>query len=194
MADGVDVTQLSKINRVGCPTDEIRPVDFIARFSGVSNRRGLRMSESRDFDWHDDSEAVVVPEQAAAGFNNPFGGIVIRQCGDDYRGEDIFVVVRPENARALCAAIMRLAGQLMLMGEDGADAYGDTAAPKATGKDRTAAERARRHRERRRNAPVTDESSAKRNGRVTAGSATRHANVTALAPMERQQELLEAAE
>lgn len=135
------------------------------------------------FDWVEDDSIVIPPQQALAVYSNGRGAVVIRQQGDGF-DEDAFICIRPENARALAAAILREAGAAL-------DAEATEQRPKASS---AAAERQRRHRARKRNAPVTEESAVTHDENVTRESVTRHGNVTALAPLECQTELLEAAE
>jgi hypothetical protein len=98
------------------------------------------MSRSPDFDWTKDLDDLVVEDQAAiAVYLNPRGSIVIRQKGDLDERDDSWIVVEPHYAAALARAIMALAPQ-----------QSATLALPAPG-DRTAAERQRRHRERKRN-------------------------------------------
>ena len=106
------------------------------------------MSRSPGFDWDKDREDLVVEEQAAiAVYLNPRGSIVIRQKGErdpeTYDTVDSWIIVEPHYAAGLARAIMALAPK-------------ETAplALPAPG-DRTAAERQRRHRERKRNGGVT---------------------------------------
>ncbi len=99
------------------------------------------------FDWDKDRDDLVIEEQAAiAVYLNPRGAIVIRQKGEldpeTYDTVDSWIIVEPHYGAALARAIMALAPQ-----------QGTLALP-APG-DRTAAERQRRHRERKRNGTVT---------------------------------------
>ena len=56
-----------------------------------------------DFDWS--GEDVAIEWQGAiAVYENESGGVVIRQQGDDGKG-DQFVIVRPQNIDALIAAL-----------------------------------------------------------------------------------------
>jgi hypothetical protein len=101
---------------------------------------------SREFSWHRDRDDIVVAEQQPiALYLNPRGDLVIRQPGID---EDDMIVVTLQNAPALARAILRAAG---------VDDEPAAAAVQPAPKDRTAAERMRRHRERQRNGqqPVT---------------------------------------
>lgn len=114
-----------------------------------------------DFDWSD-QEDVVLPEQpATAVYVNPRGHIVIRQQDDH---EDVWIIVQPQNARRLAAAILRAAGDDEALGRllgshSEAPSHGDRP------KDPTAAERQRRYRERNADRDVTR--NADRNGPVT---------------------------
>ena len=62
-----------------------------------------------DFDWGD-ADIVIQVQMPVAVYTNPKGNIVIRPEGDYYRKEDAWVVLTPENARVLVAAILALAG------------------------------------------------------------------------------------
>lgn len=106
------------------------------------------MSRSPDFDWYKDRDDLVIEEQAAvAVYLNPRGSIVIRQKGDldpqSYARDDSWIVVEPHYAAALARAIMALAPQQSV-----------PLALAAPG-DKTAAERQRRHRERKRHGDDT---------------------------------------
>jgi hypothetical protein len=106
------------------------------------------MSSSCDFDWIDSAEDVVVPEQAAiAVYLNPKGDVVIRQAGQYHPDEDNWIVVAPDHAPRVAEAILEAAGLAVYHPED------DQAAEP---KDRTAAERQRRYRERHRNGAGRD--------------------------------------
>lgn len=90
-----------------------------------------------EFDWS--AESPVIPEQAAiAVYTNPHGNIVVRQAGQYGPDEDTWIVLAPGHAAALADAIRKAAGLdgplLALAGP----------------KDRSAAERQRRYRERQR--------------------------------------------
>lgn len=106
------------------------------------------MSRSPDFDWHKDRDDLVVEEQAAtAVYLNPRGSIVIRQKGElnpeTYEYQDSWIVVEPHYAAQLARAIMALAPK--------------ESAPLAlpAPADKTAAERQRRYRDRKRNGDDT---------------------------------------
>lgn len=58
---------------------------------------------SDDFDWAENDSVILSAQPATAVYTNRYGDVVIRQHGDD---EDAFIFVRPENAQALCQAIM----------------------------------------------------------------------------------------
>jgi hypothetical protein len=58
---------------------------------------------SDDFDWAEDDSIIFHAQPATAVYTNRHGDVVIRQLGED---EETFVFVRPENAQALCQAIM----------------------------------------------------------------------------------------
>ena len=92
---------------------------------------GARMSTSRDFDWIEMPDDVVVPEQAAiAVYINRDGEVVIRQAGQYHPDEDSCIVVAPAHARRLADAIIETADIAAHQPDDG-----DPPAPK----DRTAA-------------------------------------------------------
>jgi hypothetical protein len=99
----------------------------------------------RDFEWYGDNADVVIKDQAAvAVYPNSRGAIVIRQRGglnpDTFEFEDSWVVLEPRHAAELARAILALAqpepAQLALPGPA----------------DRTAADRQRRYRDRKRDA------------------------------------------
>lgn len=81
----------------------------------------------------------IAHQAPIAVYTNADGDVVIRQDGDYYRKDDACIVVRPENARRLVDAILELAAPM-------------EPAPLALSApaDRTAAERQRRCRERKR--------------------------------------------
>ncbi len=61
-----------------------------------------------DFDWND-TESIAVGEQLAiAVYENPRGDVVIRQA--NWPEDDVWIVLNPANAAALCRALMREAG------------------------------------------------------------------------------------
>lgn len=100
---------------------------------------------SADFDWHRDVAVAVRHQPAIAVYRNSIGDITIRQRGDvdpeTYEENDAIVTVTRHNAAALARAILALA--------DPAGAPPQLALPAPV--DRTAAERQRRHRDRKRN-------------------------------------------
>lgn len=97
-----------------------------------------------------DREQVLIPVQMpVAVFSNSDGNVVIRQAGDWYRQDDPFIVLTPENARIVATAVANLAAELLTP-------EAPLALPAPA--DRTAAERQRRHRERKRNAPCDRDS------------------------------------
>lgn len=122
------------------------------------------MSNSRDFDWIDSAEDVVVPEQAAiAVYLNPRGDVVIRQQAQYHPDEDTWIVVAPDRAQAVADAIVEAARLAVYHPED------DELAPPAertaaVPKDPTAAERQRRYRERHRNSHGADRDVTGRDG------------------------------
>ena len=108
---------------------------------------------TKDFDWCRDSESVVVRHQPAiAVYINPHGEVVIRQEGQ--YDDDHWIYLTRDNAPKVAQAILEAAG---------IEGYAEMAptlllpAPK----DKTAAERMRRYRNKRRNgecnAGVTEE-------------------------------------
>lgn len=99
------------------------------------------------FDWSNRDDVVVAHQGQIAVYTNPHEDIVIRQEGDWWRKDDAWIVVRPENARALAEAILALAEPVTPP---------QLALPAPA--DRTAAERQRRYRERKRNAPCDRDS------------------------------------
>lgn len=108
------------------------------------------MTCSFDFDWDDVADDVVVPEQAAiAVYTNPKGEVVVRQAGHHGPDEDSWIIVAPDRASAVADAILRAARL-----HDNQPVSGEAASPK----DRTAAERQRRYRERNRNGTDRDPS------------------------------------
>ena len=119
------------------------------------------MTDSHNFDWYsDDGEtSIVVRHQpATAAYTNPHGEVVIRQQ-DQYGDEDDFVYVTKDNALKVAQAILSLAGievALTRLDDGGLDEPLLLSAPK----DKTAAERMRRYRNKKRDADrntVTDE-------------------------------------
>ena len=95
-----------------------------------------------DFDWND-ADHVVVPEQASiAVYLNPKGDVVIRQAGQYHPDEDTWIVFAAQHASRVADALLETAGL--------ADQPHDCKA--AAPKDRTAADRQRRYRERNRHA------------------------------------------
>jgi hypothetical protein len=104
---------------------------------------------TKDFDWYGDSESVVVRHQPAiAVYLNPHGEVVIRQEGQ--YDEDHWIYVTRDNALKVAQAILEAP-------DKDCEAEPLLSAPK----DKTAAERMRRYRNKRRNgernAGVTEE-------------------------------------
>lgn len=58
------------------------------------------------FEWDSDDCVLVHDQAAVAVYRNARGGIVIRQRGWD-EDSDVFVIIRPEYAALVAAAIMR---------------------------------------------------------------------------------------
>jgi hypothetical protein len=95
---------------------------------------------TKDFDWYGNTESVVVRHQPAiAVYLNPHGEVVIRQEGQ--YDDDHWIYVTRDNAFKVAQAVLELAGL-----ED-CEAVPRPSAPK----DKTAAERMRRYRNKRRN-------------------------------------------
>lgn len=68
---------------------------------------------SDDFDWTDANEDIAVEWQGAiAVYQNKSGALVIRQEGH-VSDEDQFVVVRPENLRALIVKLTTVAAEIL---------------------------------------------------------------------------------
>jgi len=68
-----------------------------------------------EFNWND-RELVVVPKQdAVAVYPNPQGAIVIRQ--EDEMDTDQIIIVQPDAARALAAALIKEADEVDSLGE-----------------------------------------------------------------------------
>jgi hypothetical protein len=102
-----------------------------------------------DFDWYTDEAVAVRHQPAIAVYRNANGDVSIRQRGDIDPGtfveNDVIVVVTQRNAAELARAILALAES-------------DRATPQLAlpaPADRTAADRQRRYRERKRNGDVT---------------------------------------
>ncbi len=115
---------------------------------------------SADFEWWGkDRESVAVPEQGAiAVYCNDQGSVIVRQ--QQYPDDDVFIVVQPQNAMALVRAILEAAGitqdtTLLLTDE------------RSSG-DSTAAERMRRHRQRKSKRNGADDVTAPVTAPVTA--------------------------
>jgi len=112
------------------------------------------MTNSHNFDWYSDdgeSSIVVRHQPATAVYTNPHEVVMRQQYGD----EDDFVYVTKNNALKVAQAILSLAGievALTRLHDGGLDEPLLLSAPK----DKTAAERMRRYRKKKRNA-VTDE-------------------------------------
>ena len=114
---------------------------------------------SSEFHWDEAEGDIAVPEQAAiAVYLNGKGDICIRQAGQYGPDEDQWVVVTPGNAAKLAKAILDAAGPIARPDIDWAAVNRDFDAFEARdpeSKDRTAAERQRRYRQRHRNAQDT---------------------------------------
>jgi hypothetical protein len=117
------------------------------------------------FDWSTIEEDIVVPEQAAiAVYNNPEGGVVLRQAGQYGPDEDTTVVLHPSHALRLARAILDRAGLELLAivplidkvreangyPAESDDGHGEQPDDANSKKDRTAAARQRRQREKQR--------------------------------------------
>ena len=102
-------------------------------------------SKGRPWDWSDDADDVIVPEQpAVACYTNPAGDVVLRQRGAWNDDEDAWIWFSPEHARAIATAILQVAGY---------EATARAPVPKSAQngskpKDPTGAARQRRRRER----------------------------------------------
>lgn len=73
----------------------------------------MPIAPTADFDWNNDNDAVVLPEQpATACYRNPRGEIVIRQQAAWDQDEDSFILILPQNARRLAQAILNEAPPL----------------------------------------------------------------------------------
>ena len=90
-----------------------------------------------DFDWDNDPDIVQRTVMATAVYPNNSGRIVIRQQADWNDSDDVVILVAPENALAVARAIVTAAGLTD-------ESLGVATAPK----DRTAAARQRRYRQR----------------------------------------------
>jgi hypothetical protein len=114
------------------------------------------MSDDDPFDWSTIEHLVIQRElQAVAIYSNPNGDIVIRQSQREYETAECFIVVAKEKAIAAAYAVLEAAGldmEIVQRCETGG--YVNVARPEraaaentsATPKDKTAAERMRRHR------------------------------------------------
>ena len=111
------------------------------------------MSDSREFDWGDIDADIVVPEQPAiACYTNPNGAVVLRQAGQYGLEDDHWVYFHADHAVAVAYAILNAAGLTMQIVQCQPNGCCDVPQPK----DRTAAERQKRYRERKRNARNTE--------------------------------------
>lgn len=103
---------------------------------------------SEFFEWHKDLKVAVRTQMAIAVYLNPYGELVLRQEGQFHPDEDVWIVIAPDNVVAVTDAMHA--------------AMGAVPATRVT-KDRTAAKRQRRHREKHRDnqggvTPVTGQS------------------------------------
>jgi len=106
---------------------------------------------SDNFDWCDKPDLIIVPSQPAiAIYLNPHDAVVIRQEGHYGPDEDQWVYVTKENVPRLVQALLEAAGY------ETATTYGEPLMLPAP-KDKTAAERMRRYRNKHRNDTVTEE-------------------------------------
>jgi hypothetical protein len=103
------------------------------------------MSSNTNVDWQNGPCVVVKMQAAVAVYVGGTGNIVIAQEADAYTDEDSIVVVQPSNAVAVARAILETAASL------GVDVSGSQHGTK----DKTAADRQRRHRDK--NRDVTDQ-------------------------------------
>lgn len=97
------------------------------------------------FNWWANEDVIVREQQAIAVYPNGQGDVVIRQSGHLYE-DDVWIVLGPQHAPALARAILEAACYSHQEIEVELDAVPALPAPR---KDRTAAERQRRYRERR---------------------------------------------
>lgn len=98
------------------------------------------MSNKLDFDWNRmDAPVVLQQQRKTAIYMNPADDVVIRQEADWDEENDPFIVIGAQNLRRVIARLTELADEL----EDGEHHHADRQA-----RDTTAAERQRRHRER----------------------------------------------
>ena len=107
-----------------------------------------------EFDWHEDAEVVVVPEQMAiAVYHNPTGNVVVRQQG--WPDEDVVIILERRNAAALARAILEAAEfdnqpTALLAPPNGTPPELELDLPTTKPKEPAAADRSRRYRERKR--------------------------------------------
>ena len=113
------------------------------------------MSDSREFDWTDEETVLVREQLTLAVYVNPYGQVVLRRERTLDEDDDTFIVISsefvPQVARALMSAASHEVefepGAKLAQGENGKS------------RDKTAAERQRRYRKRKRNGdgvtPVT---------------------------------------
>ena len=67
--------------------------------------------EGRPWDWHDDADDVIVPDQPpVACYVNPKGAVVLRQRDDWPSDDDPIIWFAVEHAPAVAAAILDAAG------------------------------------------------------------------------------------
>ena len=114
------------------------------------------------FNWNDDDSVVVRQQFATAVYQNQHGEIVVRQEAGMYEENDAIVVLTPQIAEAVAWAILHEIGAPEAKSMIFAPAHIIDREPAP--KDKTAAERQRRYRERQRNgATVTERNGEDRN-------------------------------
>ena len=121
--------------------------------------------ESCAWDWRDDADDLVVPEQPAiAVYTNPADAVVIRQQGT-WNDDDAWIWFSPDHAPAIAKAILEAAGL---------DATALTPEPAQVVKprDATGAERQRRHRERQKKESTAEPGMFDRNDRDVTATVT----------------------
>ncbi len=120
--------------------------DAVARMTSVENA-----DEGRAWDWLDDADDIIVPDQPpVAVYVNPGAAVVVRQRAPWPDEDDPWIWFAPEHAPAVAAAILAAAGL-----EPAAvtpEPTPVTRKPKC--KDPTAAERQRRRRQRKKGSPI----------------------------------------
>lgn len=111
-------------------------IDIKGISGAVANLPEPEDDDDGEFDWSDDETIVCYEQPKSKVYFNPQGQVVIRQQAAGYRDEDSFVFFNRENIPALIAALRGCIHE-------------DAAPATTSAKDRTAAERQRRYRQRR---------------------------------------------